>query len=87
MMLADYISLSLEICIILSWMVISTAVLHILSVCVLFKDCISLWSLGREQSSDGQSAAQLGLAWLIPLWVDRDPEVRPSCGMHIMAIQ
>ncbi|RXN08579.1 rotatin isoform X2 [Labeo rohita] len=41
------------------------------------EDWISLWSLGREQSSDEQSAAQLGLAWLIPLWVDRDPEVRP----------
>uniref|UniRef100_A0A671MLB4 Rotatin N-terminal domain-containing protein n=1 Tax=Sinocyclocheilus anshuiensis TaxID=1608454 RepID=A0A671MLB4_9TELE len=40
------------------------------------EDWISLWSLGREQRSDGQSAAQLGLAWLIPLWVDRDPEVR-----------
>lgn len=40
------------------------------------EDWISLWSLGREQSSDEQSAAQLGLAWLIPLWVDRDPEVR-----------
>uniref|UniRef100_A0A672T113 Rotatin n=1 Tax=Sinocyclocheilus grahami TaxID=75366 RepID=A0A672T113_SINGR len=40
------------------------------------EDWISLWSLGREQRTDGQSAAQLGLAWLIPLWVDRDPEVR-----------
>lgn len=40
------------------------------------EDWISLWSLGREQTSDEQSAAQLGLAWLIPLWVDRDPEVR-----------
>uniref|UniRef100_A0A673ISU8 Rotatin N-terminal domain-containing protein n=1 Tax=Sinocyclocheilus rhinocerous TaxID=307959 RepID=A0A673ISU8_9TELE len=40
------------------------------------EDWIFLWSLGREQSSDGQSATQLGLAWLIPLWVDRDPEVR-----------
>ncbi|KAI7792817.1 putative rotatin, partial [Triplophysa rosa] len=40
------------------------------------EDCVSLWSLGREQSSDEQGAAQLGLAWLIPLWVDRDPEVR-----------
>nr|XP_055038257.1 rotatin isoform X4 [Misgurnus anguillicaudatus] len=40
------------------------------------EDWISLWSLGREQSSDEQGAAQLGLAWLIPLWVDRDPEVR-----------
>ncbi|XP_051970542.1 rotatin isoform X1 [Xyrauchen texanus] len=40
------------------------------------EDWISLWSLGREQSSEEQSAAQLGLAWLIPLWVDRDPEVR-----------
>uniref|UniRef100_A0AAR2KTY1 Rotatin N-terminal domain-containing protein n=1 Tax=Pygocentrus nattereri TaxID=42514 RepID=A0AAR2KTY1_PYGNA len=40
------------------------------------KDWMSLWSLGQEQSADEPSAAQLGLAWLIPLWVDRDPEVR-----------
>lgn len=42
------------------------------------EDWISLWSLGREQSSDEQGAAQLSLAWLIPLWVDRDPEVRSA---------
>ncbi|KAL6462919.1 hypothetical protein MHYP_G00293410 [Metynnis hypsauchen] len=40
------------------------------------EDWMSLWSLGQEQSADEPSAAQLGLAWLIPLWVDRDPEVR-----------
>ncbi|XP_066500851.1 rotatin isoform X2 [Hoplias malabaricus] len=39
------------------------------------EDWMSLWSLGQEQCAD-ESAAQLGLAWLIPLWVDRDPEVR-----------
>ncbi|XP_022539517.2 rotatin isoform X1 [Astyanax mexicanus] len=40
------------------------------------KDWMSLWSLGQEQCADEPSAAQLGLSWLIPLWVDRDPEVR-----------
>ncbi|XP_030624643.1 rotatin [Chanos chanos] len=40
------------------------------------KDWMSLWSLGHEQSADQQTSAHLGLAWLIPLWVDRDPEVR-----------
>uniref|UniRef100_A0AAY4AGG1 Rotatin N-terminal domain-containing protein n=1 Tax=Denticeps clupeoides TaxID=299321 RepID=A0AAY4AGG1_9TELE len=40
------------------------------------KDWMSLWSLPHEQSADEQSGAQLGLAWLVPLWVDRDPEVR-----------
>ncbi|XP_076868967.1 rotatin isoform X2 [Brachyhypopomus gauderio] len=40
------------------------------------KDWLPLWSLGQEPGSDGSSAEQLGLAWLIPLWVDRDPEVR-----------
>ncbi|XP_035382254.1 rotatin isoform X1 [Electrophorus electricus] len=40
------------------------------------QDWLPLWSLGQDQGSDGSSAAQLGLAWLIPLWVDRDPEVR-----------
>uniref|UniRef100_A0A673W2R0 Rotatin n=1 Tax=Salmo trutta TaxID=8032 RepID=A0A673W2R0_SALTR len=34
------------------------------------------WSLGQEVGSDDPSGSQLGLAWLIPLWVDRDPEVR-----------
>uniref|UniRef100_A0A8C8GI36 Rotatin N-terminal domain-containing protein n=1 Tax=Oncorhynchus tshawytscha TaxID=74940 RepID=A0A8C8GI36_ONCTS len=40
------------------------------------KDFISQWSLGQEAGSDDPSGSQLGLAWLIPLWVDRDPEVR-----------
>ncbi|NXP14933.1 RTTN protein, partial [Thinocorus orbignyianus] len=38
-------------------------------------DWISLWSLPYD-SSEEQVASQLGLAWLVPLWVDRDPEVR-----------
>ncbi|XP_059501989.1 rotatin isoform X2 [Stegostoma tigrinum] len=40
------------------------------------KDWISLWSLADEQNNENQMPSQLGLAWLIPLWVDRDPEVR-----------
>ncbi|KFU88119.1 Rotatin, partial [Chaetura pelagica] len=37
-------------------------------------DWISLWSLPYDTSEE--QASRLGLAWLIPLWVDRDPEVR-----------
>ncbi|XP_026147911.1 rotatin isoform X2 [Mastacembelus armatus] len=40
------------------------------------KDFISQWSLGTEAASGEASTSQLGLAWLIPLWVDRDQEVR-----------
>ncbi|CAL8311419.1 unnamed protein product [Merluccius merluccius] len=40
------------------------------------KDFISQWSLGQDVGSDETNGSQLGLAWLIPLWVDRDPEVR-----------
>ncbi|XP_019132082.2 rotatin isoform X1 [Larimichthys crocea] len=40
------------------------------------KDFISQWFLGNEAAADEGSASQLGLAWLIPLWVDRDQEVR-----------
>ncbi|KAJ8279722.1 hypothetical protein COCON_G00067880 [Conger conger] len=40
------------------------------------KDWMSLWSLSHDQSADEPAASHLGLAWLIPLWVDRDPEVR-----------
>ncbi|KAM6283410.1 rotatin isoform 2-T2 [Porphyrio hochstetteri] len=36
---------------------------------------ISLWSLPYENSEE-QVLSHLGLAWLVPLWVDRDPEVR-----------
>ncbi|XP_072708915.1 rotatin isoform X2 [Ciconia boyciana] len=38
-------------------------------------DWISLWSLPYDNSEE-QVHSQLGLAWLVPLWVDRDPEVR-----------
>ncbi|KAM9337415.1 rotatin [Symphorus nematophorus] len=40
------------------------------------KDFISQWSLGNEVAAEEASTSQLGLAWLIPLWVDRDQEVR-----------
>ncbi|XP_067837545.1 rotatin isoform X1 [Heptranchias perlo] len=40
------------------------------------KDWISLWSLAYEHNNEDQMPSRLGLAWLIPLWVDRDPEVR-----------
>ncbi|XP_056220936.1 rotatin [Seriola aureovittata] len=40
------------------------------------KDFISQWSLGNEAAAEEASASHLGLAWLIPLWVDRDQEVR-----------
>uniref|UniRef100_A0A671XHA6 Rotatin n=1 Tax=Sparus aurata TaxID=8175 RepID=A0A671XHA6_SPAAU len=40
------------------------------------EDFISQWSLGNEAAAEEASASQLGLAWLIPLWVDRDQEVR-----------
>ncbi|NXC40673.1 RTTN protein, partial [Penelope pileata] len=36
---------------------------------------ISLWSLPFDNNED-QVPSHLGLAWLVPLWVDRDPEVR-----------
>uniref|UniRef100_A0A8C3BHD2 Rotatin n=1 Tax=Cairina moschata TaxID=8855 RepID=A0A8C3BHD2_CAIMO len=38
-------------------------------------DWVSLWSLPYDNSED-QLPSHLGLAWLVPLWVDRDPEVR-----------
>ncbi|CAL8400192.1 unnamed protein product [Arctogadus glacialis] len=40
------------------------------------EDFITQWSLGQEAGPEETNGAQLGLAWLIPLWVDRDPEVR-----------
>ncbi|XP_026218879.1 rotatin isoform X2 [Anabas testudineus] len=40
------------------------------------KDFISEWSLANEAAAEEASTSQLGLAWLIPLWVDRDQEVR-----------
>ncbi|NXY43089.1 RTTN protein, partial [Ceuthmochares aereus] len=38
-------------------------------------DWISLWSLPFDNSEE-RVLSQLRLAWLVPLWVDRDPEVR-----------
>ncbi|XP_047684263.1 rotatin isoform X1 [Prionailurus viverrinus] len=37
---------------------------------------MSLWFLPLGSHSEDQTPTQQGLAWLIPLWVDRDPEVR-----------
>ncbi|XP_024436290.2 rotatin [Desmodus rotundus] len=37
---------------------------------------VPLWSLPLGSPSEEHTPAQQGLAWLIPLWVDRDPEVR-----------
>lgn len=45
----------------------------------LCQDFISQWSLGNEAAAEDASASQLGLAWLIPLWVDRDQEVWTVC--------
>lgn len=37
---------------------------------------MSLWFLPLGSQSEEHGPAQQGLTWLIPLWVDRDPEVR-----------
>ncbi|KAM5222136.1 rotatin isoform 2-T2 [Ctenodactylus gundi] len=37
---------------------------------------VSLWFLPLGSHNDEHASVQQGLAWLIPLWVDRDPEVR-----------
>uniref|UniRef100_A0A3B3DE61 Rotatin n=1 Tax=Oryzias melastigma TaxID=30732 RepID=A0A3B3DE61_ORYME len=34
------------------------------------------WYLGSERTTEDAGGSQMGLAWLIPLWVDRDQEVR-----------
>ncbi|KAG8571357.1 hypothetical protein GDO81_011612 [Engystomops pustulosus] len=39
-------------------------------------DWIDLWSLPYDHGSEEQDIPRLGLEWLIPLWIDRDPEVR-----------
>lgn len=49
--------------------------IYYLFVFFFFQDLISQWSLGNEAASEDTVASQLGLAWLIPLWVDRDQEV------------
>lgn len=38
------------------------------------QDWVSLWFLPCDKSEEQFTSPQ-GLAWLIPLWVDRDPEV------------
>nr|XP_005995543.1 PREDICTED: rotatin [Latimeria chalumnae] len=40
------------------------------------KDWVSLWTVAYDQNTEEQMSSRLGLAWLVPLWVDRDPEVR-----------
>nr|XP_033790141.1 rotatin isoform X2 [Geotrypetes seraphini] len=42
-------------------------------------DWVSKWCLPYDHGSEDQMPSHLGLAWLIPLWVDRDPEVRFTC--------
>nr|XP_036856650.1 rotatin [Manis javanica] len=37
---------------------------------------VSLWFLPLGSHSEEHAPTQQGLTWLIPLWVDRDPEVR-----------
>ncbi|XP_040288228.1 rotatin [Bufo bufo] len=39
-------------------------------------DWVHLWSLPYDHGNEEQVMPRLGLEWLIPLWVDRDPEVR-----------
>ncbi|XP_052011428.1 rotatin [Apodemus sylvaticus] len=39
-------------------------------------DWMPLWFLPLGSHSEEHAPTQQGLAWLIPLWVDRDPEVR-----------
>ncbi|XP_072267604.1 rotatin isoform X2 [Pyxicephalus adspersus] len=39
-------------------------------------DWVHLWSLPYDHGTEEQVIPRLGLEWLIPLWVDRDPEVR-----------
>ncbi|XP_069776494.1 rotatin isoform X2 [Narcine bancroftii] len=40
------------------------------------KNWISMWSLVSGCHNEDHVPSQLDLTWLIPLWVDRDPEVR-----------
>ncbi|XP_053324177.1 rotatin [Spea bombifrons] len=39
-------------------------------------DWVHLWSLPYDHGNEEHVIPRLGLEWLIPLWVDRDPEVR-----------
>ncbi|XP_069075998.1 rotatin isoform X2 [Pleurodeles waltl] len=51
---------------------------------------VSLWSLPYDNGNEEQTSTPLGLAWLIPLWVDRDPEVRftsLSIGSSVASVE
>ncbi|KAM6453844.1 rotatin isoform 1-T1 [Liasis olivaceus] len=48
---------------------------HEMSVQALDGDWVSLWYLPYDNREE-QAQFRQGLAWLIPLWVDRDPEVK-----------
>ncbi|XP_070603560.1 rotatin isoform X2 [Erythrolamprus reginae] len=48
---------------------------HEMSIQALDEDWVSLWFLPYDTSEE-QGQFREGLAWLIPLWVDRDPEVK-----------
>uniref|UniRef100_A0A8C5S6W5 Rotatin N-terminal domain-containing protein n=1 Tax=Laticauda laticaudata TaxID=8630 RepID=A0A8C5S6W5_LATLA len=50
---------------------------HEMSIQALDEDWVSLWFLPYDTSEE-QGQFRQGLAWLIPLWVDRDPEVKFS---------
>lgn len=41
-----------------------------------------MWSLGNDSTAEEPNASQMGLAWLVPLWVDRDQEVWLSHSSH-----
>ncbi|XP_032078942.1 rotatin isoform X1 [Thamnophis elegans] len=48
---------------------------HEMSIQAQDEDWVSLWFLPYDTSEE-QGQFRQGLAWLIPLWVDRDPEVK-----------
>lgn len=54
--------------------------LHFCSVFALLQDSIPQWYLGSERTTEDAGASPLGLAWLIPLWVDRDQEVQRAAS-------
>lgn len=51
---------------------------------------VSLWSLPYDHGNEEHTPTPPGLAWLIPLWVDRDPEVRftsLSIGSSVASVE
>lgn len=55
--------------------------LHFCSVFALHQDSIPQWYLGSERTTEDAGGSQMGLAWLIPLWVDRDQEVQRAASL------